>query len=495
MPVAEIDLGGSSTNGNGADGGEIANSSSLHSFAEVSEGSSRFESPQQAVKLAEEKKKISENKNPDSSAENSVLQPSAGGNNLSAASSSGSEPPTADNSKISESSAPAQCDFKKVRTPNHKILFSEIAWMGSAKSASDEWLELKNNSGRDVPLRGWQILSDNGNLGSTHSTSSGQASSPQVKIIFGTNNFSAGGFYLLERTDDNSAPNVPADEIYSGALSNSGVILGIFNPNCELADEIDASKSWPAGDNAAKKTMERSSLDLSWHTSVNAGGTPKTQNSTAFLTGQTSGGSASSSQSGSASPPASSTSQTAATSSDTSNAASSTANAVSTSTSIASTSTSQTPAPAISSNGLVLISEIMAGTDANSYDEFVELYNPGNQGIDLTSWSLKKRSSTGSESTLLAASHLNGITLQSHRYFLLVNASATLALSPDVSWPKSYTLAYTKNAVVLYDGSGAKVDEASWDNISKNESYVRDSWSSSSFHVSTTPTPQNSARQ
>lgn len=442
-PVVEINLGEQATNVNGK---------------EIKNPTVAANEPLKVEPSGEKKSagKISGSKNSNSPAEHLTVQSNTSGNIFSVSSSSGSELPAADNSKISKSSSPAPCDVIKVQTSNHKILFSEVAWMGSTKSASDEWIELKNNSGQNVPLRGWQILSDDEN----------------IKIVFEEkNNLLAGTFYLLERSDDNSAPNVSADNMYTGALSNDGARLRIFNANCELVDDVNASGGWPAGDNVAKKTMERSSLDLSWHTSANAGGTPKAQNSAAFSKGQESIGS----QSGSASA-ADSASQNAATSS---NAANNAANATST----------------VSLSDLVLVSEIMAGTDVNAYDEFVELYNPGNQGIDLTGWSLKKRSSTGSESTLLAASHLNGIILQSHRHFLIVNASATLAVSPDISWPKSYTLAYTQNAVVLYNRSGAKIDEANWDDIPKNESYVRDSWSSNSFHVSATPTPQNSASQ
>ena len=163
----------------------------------------------------------------------------------------------------------SSCDFVKTGIPNHQIIFSEVNWAGSKDSANDEWIEIKNNSGKDIWLNGWQVLSDDEN----------------VKIVFeGGNKISIGAMYLLERTDDNSVPGVVADAIYSGALSNSGTILKIFDADCNLSDELDASQKWPAGDSASRKTMERSVLDLSWHTSTSPGGTPKKENSTALLT-------------------------------------------------------------------------------------------------------------------------------------------------------------------------------------------------------------------
>ena len=75
MPVVEIDLGESST---GVSGAEIKNTSAAVGASSVIQSSGE-------EKLTE---KVSENKNPDSSAENSVLPSmAAGGNNLSAASS------------------------------------------------------------------------------------------------------------------------------------------------------------------------------------------------------------------------------------------------------------------------------------------------------------------------------------------------------------------------------------------------------------------------
>jgi len=153
--------------------------------------------------------------------------------------------------------------------PSHSpIIFNEIAWMGSAESYNNEWIEFKNVSPASISLDGWQLLDKGG----------------QIQIIFGQEDtVPANGFYLLERTDDNSVPNVLADKIYSGSLGNNDETLRLFNANCKLIDEVSANPDWPAGDNSEKRTMERSS-DLSWHSYFGNGlneimGTPKAENS------------------------------------------------------------------------------------------------------------------------------------------------------------------------------------------------------------------------
>ncbi len=150
------------------------------------------------------------------------------------------------------------------------IVINEIAWMGGESSSSDEWIELKNVSSEEINMDGWQLL-DKDN---------------QIKIIFNSSDIlSANSFYLLERTDDSSVPNIQADKIYSGALSDSDESLRLFNQNCQLIDEIIVNDSWLFGDNDLKKTMERDSQG--WHTFslLNADnvsglwGTPKQENS------------------------------------------------------------------------------------------------------------------------------------------------------------------------------------------------------------------------
>ncbi len=182
------------------------------------------------------------------------------------------------------------CERTPEKSPTrNKVIINEIAWMGTTNSASDEWVELKNLSNSQINLAGWQILDKE----------------KQVKVIFAAREVvPSKGFYLLERTDDDSVPGVTADKIYTGRLSNTEEALYLFDENCQLQDEASANPDWPDGDNGSKRTMERKS-NLDWQTSSDVGGTPKRANSSGYYEyydGGGSGGNGGSSDSGSSTP-------------------------------------------------------------------------------------------------------------------------------------------------------------------------------------------------
>jgi len=166
-----------------------------------------------------------------------------------------------------------QVDYCSASTlePTHTpIIINEIAWMGTVASSSNEWIELKNITENEVSLSGWQLFDKN----------------KDIKVVFGEDEkITANGFYLLERTDDNSVSNVAADKIYSGALSDKSESLILFNRSCELIDYVAAEDSWTEGNSKDKQSMEREN-DLSWHTYAGDAdsvsglyGTPKQENS------------------------------------------------------------------------------------------------------------------------------------------------------------------------------------------------------------------------
>ncbi len=148
------------------------------------------------------------------------------------------------------------------------IVINEVAWMGSGSSPNDEWIELYNNSNSPANLEGWVLKTADG--------------TPEINL---EKILPPKDFYLLERSDDDSAPNVSADQIYTGALNNSGENLGLYDGLGNLIDSLDCSSGWLAGDNLTKQTMERinplSGSNLNnWANSKNPGGTPKNKNST-----------------------------------------------------------------------------------------------------------------------------------------------------------------------------------------------------------------------
>ncbi len=141
------------------------------------------------------------------------------------------------------------------------VAINEIAWMGTKISYNDEWIELYNNTDLEINISGWKLVAADG--------------SPQINL-FGK--IPANGFYLLERTNDDTVPEIIADQIYSGPMGNSGESLLLYDASGSIIDYVDCQAGWFAGDNTSKQTMERKDDGL-WQTSRDASGTPKAKNS------------------------------------------------------------------------------------------------------------------------------------------------------------------------------------------------------------------------
>lgn len=140
------------------------------------------------------------------------------------------------------------------------VQINEVAWMGTSDNANAEWIELYNDGVEPVNLSGWTV------------TTSGTA---PVITLSGT--VGAGGFYLLERTSDASVPGISADQIYTGALSNAGLILFLKNAGGSIIDQVEGGTNWSTigGDNVTKHTPQRSGSG--W---ITAAPTPKAANAT-----------------------------------------------------------------------------------------------------------------------------------------------------------------------------------------------------------------------
>lgn len=353
-----------------------------------------------------------------------------------------------------------ECAFDTLDIPARKsVILNEIAWMGNASGADSEWIELKNISGSEVNLGGWMIIDKD----------------EQIKMRIKTFSLPPQKFFLAMRKND--VTSIKGDEVYEGSLRNEKEGLRLFNSSCGLEDEIIAEK-WPAGDNKTKKTMERNANDFGWHTSVFPDGTPKKENSKSQI---------SSSKQIQNQKTENEQMQKTEDSTTIITITTTTVNNP-TSTEIIPTSLPTKIEVEKDMKGAVLISEVCAGTEENAKYEFIELYNRSSQAIDLTGWTIKKRTSTGNETSLVSAVRLEGKVISPHSYFVIGNEGGYKS-SADAYWAQSYTLAYSNNAVVLYK-DGEKIDEAIWEDIPKGMSIKRVSWDSDVFSISS-PTPGN----
>jgi lamin tail-like protein len=119
------------------------------------------------------------------------------------------------------------------------VVINEIAWAGTATSSSDEWIELFNAGESSVDVSGWTIHGDPDANGNT-------------RIITLSGSIGAGQYYLIERTDDTTVSDIPADLVGafggSGLRNNLGEDMQLRDNSGAVVDRVNCSGiSWFAG--------------------------------------------------------------------------------------------------------------------------------------------------------------------------------------------------------------------------------------------------------
>lgn len=115
----------------------------------------------------------------------------------------------------------------------------------------------------------------------------------------------------------------------------------------------------------------------------------------------------------------------------------------------------------------VVISEVQISGSSDADDEFVEVYNPTNSVVDLTGWRLTRKTSTGTQSNLVAS--MSG-SLASHSYFLIAPSPDYLGSTvQDLNYSTTSRLA-ASNTVLLYSDAGITlVDKVGLGTATDNE--------------------------
>ena len=281
-------------------------------------------------------------------------------------------------------------------TPALQVVLNEIAWMGTTTSATDEWIELFNNTPSAIHLAGWTLTAADGTPG-----------------IVLSGSIPAGSYFLLERTDDNTVPGVAADQIFTGALGNAGEILSLRDSTGALQDFVDA---WHAGNSTTRQTMQRvnslqpGDLASNW-TNGPVNGTP-----------MNSGGSGSVCDA-------------------------------------PTRRVDCTPGPPfqLRVGGPVVINELMINPAAvgDASGEFVELYNSGPVPVDLQGWTLRDDGSDAYTLPVGAA-----VVVQPGGFLVIAaQADAALngGFTADLAW-SGFNLSNSGDEIVLTDRSGVEQD-------------------------------------
>ncbi|MGC9520599.1 MAG: lamin tail domain-containing protein [Anaerolineae bacterium] len=111
------------------------------------------------------------------------------------------------------------------------VVINEVAWGGTQFSPADEWIELVNTTATTIDLSGWRLTAADG--------------SPSITLA---GEIAPNGFYLIERTDDDTVSDIPADLIcsFGYGLSNEGERLLLWDASGILVDSANGDGGpWP----------------------------------------------------------------------------------------------------------------------------------------------------------------------------------------------------------------------------------------------------------
>ena len=108
-----------------------------------------------------------------------------------------------------------------------------------------------------------------------------------------------------------------------------------------------------------------------------------------------------------------------------------------------------------------LISEVLAGIPGNNVFEFIELYNPTDQPVDLRGWTSWYRLAT-SEDDLLVYKWQDNTLVPPDGHYLLVHAGQDVYLLPDAEFDQG--LNTTGGGLLLQDSYGSVADALGWGN-------------------------------
>jgi DNA/RNA endonuclease YhcR with UshA esterase domain len=127
----------------------------------------------------------------------------------------------------------------------------------------------------------------------------------------------------------------------------------------------------------------------------------------------------------------------------------------------------------------LVISEVqISGGVGKTTNDFIEIYNPTQSVIDISSWKLRKRTQTGGESSIKVFSE--GKNIPAHGFFLWANSNNGYDQTINADEASTQTIA-DNNSIALFNTSDVLIDALAWGSGHVNPF----------FEGSTTSTPVN----
>ncbi len=116
----------------------------------------------------------------------------------------------------------------------------------------------------------------------------------------------------------------------------------------------------------------------------------------------------------------------------------------------------------------VVINEILVGSEGAAKQEFIELYNISDQAIDLTNYSLKKKTQSGTESNLISKSKFIG-TISAEGFFVITHPDYENNFAADAVYSGSSYSISNNNTVILYNADDEVVDLVGYGEAGESE--------------------------
>lgn len=110
----------------------------------------------------------------------------------------------------------------------------------------------------------------------------------------------------------------------------------------------------------------------------------------------------------------------------------------------------------------VLIDEFQIAGETATTDEYLAVFNTGDEAVVLDGWQIKKRTAGGTESTLVTFPTL---ILDPQSYLYITHEQFSGSLSPSLRYTTTQSLA-SNNSALLYTVNGELVDEIGWGTVS-----------------------------